>query len=115
MKNKIKLNSLLTKSNKFNYAQLLTNDNVMLTVRSDIGISKELVIKNSNEFTKVIDLYNNKIIKYSTLLFILNKFNRIDGLKSDYSYLNVLVELGWESGILLDRNKKLKKLSFTNR
>jgi hypothetical protein len=108
MKKKNNLNSLLYKSNTFNYGQLLLNNIVILTIKSDFFKNK-----SSSLQVKVLKiLYNNKIISYTTLIFFLNKTKKIINSKSDFSFLKVLTELGWESGILVKNNKKCKSIIY---
>ena len=104
----IKQNSLLYKSNNFNYGQLLVNKNIILTLRSDL-LNNNFNLTKIKRFEKLLDLYNKEVISYTTLKFLTNKkFN----IKSDYSFLKVLTELSWESGILIKNNTKINFLNF---
>ena len=103
-----KLKSLLHKSNTFNYGQLLLNNVVILTIKSNLFKSKDFLLK-VEIFEK---LYNNKIISYTTLIFFLNKEKKIVGAKSNFSFLKILTELGGESGILLENKKECKNIIF---
>ena len=105
----LKVNSLLYKSNNFKYGQLLLNKNIILTTRSDL-LTKHISLKSIKNFEKLVNLYNNKIISYTTLKFLLNKFNKNLNTSSDYSFLKLLLELSWESGIFLN-----KGMTFTKR
>jgi hypothetical protein len=108
-----KINSILYKSNKFNYGQLLVNNNVLLSVRSDILQNKFILSNKFIKFNKLLNLYNKKIISYNTFNFLSKKLNLISKKSNfKYSFLNVLVEFAWESGLLLKDKKKTKKLTF---
>jgi len=103
-----KLHFLVYKSNINNYGQVLLNNNIILTIKSNLF--------NKNKISyKFLKLYLiNKKIKYTTLIFLLNKSNKNINVKSSYSFLKFLTELSWESGILLKNRKKIKTITFTN-
>tara|TARA_R110001592_G_scaffold150202_3_gene375984 strand:- start:11141 stop:11485 length:345 start_codon:yes stop_codon:yes gene_type:complete len=108
----IKLNSLLYKSNNFNYGQLLLNKNIILTVRSDL-LNKNIYFKKIKKLEKLLILYNKKIISYTTLNFLVKKNNKIINTKSNYSFLKILTELSWESGILIRNKEKINNITFS--
>ena len=114
MRKIIKINSLLYKSNNFNYGQLLLNKNIILTIRSDF-LNNTISSTKIKKFEKLLNLYNNKIISYTTLKFLLNKNNKSISIKSDYSFLNLLTEFSWESGLLINKNKQSKSITFTKK
>lgn len=99
----IKFNSLLYKSNKFNYGQILINNKVILTNRSDLHITENLNIREK----KILNLYNKKIISYSTFKYLLSKIDN-NFNKKNYFFFKIMGELVWESGLL----KKSKNIIF---
>jgi len=108
---KRKLKPLLYKSNHFNYAQLTLNDDIILSLRSDL-FNKDSLHREVESLEKLTLLYNNNIISYNTLRFFIKKRNKVITFKSDYSFLKALVELSWESGILLNNDNKINNITF---
>ena len=80
-----KINSIVYKSNKFNYGQLLINNKVLLSVRSDILKNKFILSNKVSKFNKLLDLYNKEIISYSTFYFLSKKLNFVSK-KSKFKY-----------------------------
>ena len=114
MRKTIKLNFLLRKSNKFNYGQVLIKKKVVLTARSNLFSLTNPYLSNIKDFKQLLGLYDNNKISYTTLNFLLKKFNKKFNFKSDYSFLKVLTEFSWESGILLKKNKEINSVTFTD-
>jgi hypothetical protein len=108
MKKIIKSKFLFYESNTCNYGQLLLNNNVILTVKSDL-FNNKIHLTKLNILEK---LYNDKLISYTTLIFILYKNNKVINYKSDLYFLQVLIEFGWESGTLFKNKKKYEKIIF---
>jgi hypothetical protein len=102
------LKSLLYKSNTFNYGQLLLNNIVILTVKSEF-----LSFKKSDLTVRILKkLYNDKRISYTTLSFFFKKTKKLITYKADVSFLKLLTELAWESGLLLEKKIKCKCITF---
>jgi hypothetical protein len=102
----IKLNSLLYKSANFSYGHLSSGKNIIITIRSDFSKKKSYSTKIKNS-EKLLILFNDQRISYTTLIFLLNKTSKVINSNSDYSFLKTLTELSWESGILLSENKNI--------
>ena len=113
-----KIRPILKKSNKHKYAQVLIENEVILTTRSDSSSkycqnnyknevhNLSRLSKNSEEFKKLIILYNDKKISYRTLKFLIDKFSKIESYTD--LYLNLITEFSMESGFI----KNTKKFSF---
>jgi hypothetical protein len=100
----MKINSIVNKSNNFKYARVLINNNIVLSTRSDIKISNHNKVTEQKNLVGALDLYNSNRIKYSTFLYIQKKFSKLySNNKSVLSFLTVLTELSWESGLVLNR------------
>ena len=106
----MKVNSIVTKSNNFNYARVIVDNNIVLSTRSDIKFFEYFNNHHQkHEFTKVLSLYNSGVIKYSTVLYVKRKFSKLYNNKQETSFLNILTEFSWESGLVSN-----KGLTFTN-
>jgi hypothetical protein len=103
------IKTLLYKSNKFNYGQILVDNEVLLTNGSNLYIGKNNSFKEKKEFKKLLGLYNTKKISYTTLNFLNKKFNDKFDNNKNYSFLNILIELSWESGIFSKKNINFRK------
>jgi hypothetical protein len=101
----MQINSIIKTKNTFNYAQLINKQNILLSIRSDIQTNKVRDISLNNQVAKVVDMYKKELITYSTLFFIFDKFENIYDNKKDIEFIKVLTELGWESGLL--KNKEV--------
>jgi hypothetical protein len=99
-------NYLLYKSNNHNYGQILVNNVVLLTINPILFNNKIKFI----EFKTIKKLYNTRIISCITLNFLLNK--KTIKSNSDCFFLQILTELGLESGILY---KKCKNITFNKK
>jgi len=105
----MKVNSIVTKSNNFNYARVIVDNNIVLSTRSDIKFFEYFNNHHQkHEFTKVLSLYNSGVIKYSTVLYVKRKFSKLYNNKQETSFLNILSEFSWESGLVSN-----KGLTFT--
>jgi hypothetical protein len=102
----IKLNSLVYKSTNFIYGYLSSDKKVLITIRSDLSKKRNYSIKRKN-FEKLLHLFNDQKISYTTLIFLLNRTSKIINSNSDYSLFKVLTELSWESGIFLNKKKDI--------
>ena len=103
MQNKIK--TIFTKSNKYEYAQIILQNKTVVTVRSDLLQAYKNEIgryKNSKELTKLIALYNGKKISFKTFLYIFEKVlprGRKQNLDENVT-IRLATEYSWESGII---------------
>jgi len=105
------LHFLVYKSNINNYGQISLNKNIILTTQSNL-FNKDFVINKISD--NLLKLYINNKVSYNTLIFLTKKSNKRIDYKSDYSFLNFLIELSWESGILSKNKKKIKTITFSN-
>jgi hypothetical protein len=108
----ISIKPLFYKSNKFNYCQILINKKIFLSIRSDFSLLKELNLKEKTQLEKILHLYKNNKISYTTVKFFLQKLNPYNSFsKMNYSLLNIITEFAWESGFIKNDNK----LSFNRK
>jgi hypothetical protein len=95
----IKLNPIF---NKFKNTQILDDETIKLIIKPILQKSNhsEKIKQSQNLF----NLYNKKIISYTTLLyFILKKNHKNNYTKSNNFLFNELNELKWESGFFLTK------------
>jgi hypothetical protein len=105
----MKISSRLKKTNKFNYVQVAIDNEVRLGARSDIKLFAGPCALQNEDSKKVLTLYNNKKVKYSTLVFIAKKFESSFTNKTESRFLNLLTEFEWESGLILHRELNFVK------
>ena len=101
------LKSVIYNSNKFKYGQMIVKNDVILTIRSDFLSHQKILINKEIYFFNLLNLYNSNNISYTTIKFLLKKFNLVNKLESNYSFLNLLTEFSWESGIISNKEREL--------
>lgn len=100
MQKVIKSNPILNKFNKSKYGQILYDKNIILTIQSIL--QKNNHSEEVKQFPDLLNLYNKKIISYTTFIyFVLKKSYKNTYLESNNLLFNKLTELNWESGFSL--------------
>lgn len=112
MKYLFKLKSTLRVSNQYYYGQILKDNRVVLTLRSDMPQQKVFLLNNtlllrrsSLCLKKICESYNNGDISYTTFCYIYIKLGALKE-EDNNNFLKNLTEFSWESG-LFNENKNL--------